>query len=62
MDEEPRTRTVIPAPGCPEFWITCTPGAFPWSAASTPATACPRTSSAFTLATALVTSARLAVP
>jgi hypothetical protein len=27
MDEDPRTRTVIPLPGLPAFWTTCTPGA-----------------------------------
>jgi hypothetical protein len=62
IDAEPRTRTVMPFPGLPAFCTTCTPGAFPWSAASTLATGLFTSASPLTCVTALLTSARLAVP
>jgi len=61
-DDEPRTRTEIPLPGLPAFWMTCSPAAFPCSAASTLATGTLTRSSLRTVVTALVTSRRLAVP
>src|SRR6185312_2195084 len=61
-DAAPRTRIAMPLPGSPAFCITCTPGALPCSAASTPATGWFCTSLAFTVDTAPVTRARFSVP
>ncbi len=61
-DDDPRTRTVIPLPGLPAFWITCTPDALPWSAPSSPATGELASSAPWIELTELLTSRRCAVP
>ena len=62
IEARPRTRTEMPLPGLPAFWITWTPGALPWSAPSTLAIGWPTRSAPATDETELLSSARSCVP
>ena len=62
IDAMPRTRTLMPLPGLPAFWITFTPGALPCSAPSMLAIGWLAIWSEFTEDTAVLSSPRTLLP